>query len=1232
MNCVNGSQAAAVLCDAPSRPSNRRACGRAPCALTARNPALELGAWNSCEAAPCGASWAGRAAACANLDARLTDLDQCPTYDGMQLSRGCAGPDCSASYWAPGAWGACNITCGGGVARRSLACMQGNASAPAGSCAALEQLPTSRTCNSVPCVGYTWQVGAWGACPVPCGMGGVCKAGVCVCQPGYRGDFCEIAPACAGILDAVGNCCLAGVVSASGACCTPGATLDRRAECCASGVLDACGDCDGPAKTVDAQGVCCASNTLDAGGFCCASGLLDECGVCDGSSTSCALHMVLDIKATQVSALLSLGQFQLASLLERFVGGVVGLNVSHLSVTDLVLAPGATISAATTDVAMRAELMATPSDSFSAAVDLRASAATRHLEDALGNAAGNQMFLLAGVRRVARTAVCGNQVCEAGERAPAANSTLGPSADPPCSGAGLCLSASGACACWVGYDGADCSLCAEGYMRSGKLCARYVRADLPLLDLQSKAGLNSVMGLGVALAVIGAAALVGVAFVAMRMRRRSRYKRAPVAVAAGASHMEASMADATPGPSGGVVAASHAGGSHARDILEIARATAASRSAAGGRAPAGQRAAEGAGPKAAPPQTASGESGGSGAGKVAVAGPPAAAPQQGLGDLSEVQLAKSAHGWRSAAKDQVPEDTDEEWVPGESFSGPQGFAANREDFSPLGASLPRGQEGGEADAPPFSLAAADAYASIADGVDSRTEAESQGSAVGLAFGAGHGAAVVAADDEDEDAASVLSDASTVELHRGERMPPLAAVSGAADAEVPPLDSAGRREVRAYADELLQTMLAELGSPAANAGPPAGAGSADATSPLRRRSGLGLRAEPLPEARGGITGAGAALAGETAQALAATPEAVRAPAAAGATPASGGSGATSSPFAALRVVLPCGAAAGEPILAGEPDLEGEPGAGAAAEAVVAAAAAEAGLDVQQSNRLVEALGPQLGRALAELGEAQRDREEHLQLYASFELQVKWLREQAAAEGAQALVQIRTLTASLAKEKEAHAATEVQFRLLYRDKYAPLKAWLAGAGGEAGRLRAVRAAALEAAEAARGQLATAQLQLRKAGLDAAAATQSIQRLEQDLAAERALRAQLETDLAAVQAAAASAAVARAEAAAAAGAADAARRGAEAAAAKLAAAQDARDRAVKESFAREEEAYGLRARLADVQREAEAAAAGKARYKAAAAAAEASLVAKERERQALETLAQDLMARQEALGART
>lgn len=69
-----------------------------------------------------------------------------------------------------------------------------------------------------------------------------------------------------------------------------------------------------------------------------------------------------------MAALLSLGQFELGALLEKFVGGVIGLPVSHLAVTDLVLAPGATIGAGTQEVALRADLVAKPADSYSAAV------------------------------------------------------------------------------------------------------------------------------------------------------------------------------------------------------------------------------------------------------------------------------------------------------------------------------------------------------------------------------------------------------------------------------------------------------------------------------------------------------------------------------------------------------------------------------------------------------------------------------------------------------------------------------------------------------------------------------------------------------------------------------------------------------------------------------------------------------------------------------------------------
>ena len=44
-----------------------------------------------------------------------------------------------------------------------------------------------------------------------------------------------------------------------------------------------------------------------------------------------------------------------------------------------------------------------------------------------------------------------------------------PAGGVPCSDHGWCASAFGACQCWFGYTGDDCSQCAEGYIRSAQL-------------------------------------------------------------------------------------------------------------------------------------------------------------------------------------------------------------------------------------------------------------------------------------------------------------------------------------------------------------------------------------------------------------------------------------------------------------------------------------------------------------------------------------------------------------------------------------------------------------------------------------------------------------------------------------------------------------------------------------------------------------------------------------------
>ena len=212
---------------------------------------------------------------------------------------------------------------------------------------------------------------------------------------------------------------------------------------------------------------------------------------------------------TQAAAYLTLGPLALATTVQSFMGAILGINASAMTVTDLALAPGAAIGPSSASANVRAEVVAAPADSFSAhqvgmhmeccfflpflcsaasftisakamwklrtdpthagsilqcsacvyvpflgaltlkspgtclatqkdgacaetgaawcMQDLRAAQATRALQDAAGQASPNQLLVLLGAPLVERGAICGNQVCEPGERAPAGASGLGAS-------------------------------------------------------------------------------------------------------------------------------------------------------------------------------------------------------------------------------------------------------------------------------------------------------------------------------------------------------------------------------------------------------------------------------------------------------------------------------------------------------------------------------------------------------------------------------------------------------------------------------------------------------------------------------------------------------------------------------------------------------------------------------------------------------------------------------------
>ena len=64
--------------------------------------------------------------------------------------------------------------------------------------------------------------------------------------------------------------------------------------------------------------------------------------------------------------------------------------------------------------------------------DLSAAMASRNLTDSIGDSGANQLFILQSVETVERQAVCGNLVCEAGERPSTSNGANGGDSHAPC--------------------------------------------------------------------------------------------------------------------------------------------------------------------------------------------------------------------------------------------------------------------------------------------------------------------------------------------------------------------------------------------------------------------------------------------------------------------------------------------------------------------------------------------------------------------------------------------------------------------------------------------------------------------------------------------------------------------------------------------------------------------------------------------------------------------------------
>ncbi|GAQ88137.1 Subtilisin-related protease with thrombospondin repeats [Klebsormidium nitens] len=539
-------------CDADT-PLTSQACNQVACPEYSWFAA----GWSECPVT-CGGGTQTQAVYCKDANGNLVEASACAGQPAPATSQPCATSACGQYYWAVPGWSQCNRPCGGGTVTRDLQCVEtatGNLTDVANCGGAYDESapPTSKPCNLQPCQAITWLASPWGDCPVTancssvqtrvvecvdqqgltrdgsfCDAAGLIKPGetqgcrstasncdyckncsghgtcinrsFCQCAPGWKGDLCETPTTCPGIPSGAegGTCCLSGVVGARAQCCAAAAAVvDAAGECCESGHVDACGVCDGASTSVDALGRCCAT-VRDEKGVCCASGQLDECSICDGDGTSCVsmVGVTLDVSggaapyADNSSAYYAPFQLDFRKRLAAAVGvALEGVAVRSMAVDNSngdLLAIESTVSA----VGLTAGAVITHAAATQAALTLSVGQ----------NSDGQDLWLsgaaLTAVTHVQKAGVCGNGMCELGERCTAqgTSATMGNDTDPvtglpvaccyqdcqfvpmlcpapalgaragqPCAGAGRCLDSTGVCDCFTGHAGADCSQCADGW-------------------------------------------------------------------------------------------------------------------------------------------------------------------------------------------------------------------------------------------------------------------------------------------------------------------------------------------------------------------------------------------------------------------------------------------------------------------------------------------------------------------------------------------------------------------------------------------------------------------------------------------------------------------------------------------------------------------------------------------------------------------------------------------------
>ncbi|XP_054545177.1 ADAMTS-like protein 2 [Talpa occidentalis] len=154
------------LCDPNTRPVGQKDCTGPPC-----DRQWTVSDWGPCSGS-CGQGRVIRHVYCKASDGRVVPESQCQMETKPLAIHPCGDRNCPA-HWLAQDWERCNTTCGRGVKKRLVLCMElanGKPQMRSGpECGLAKKPPEESTCFERPC--FKWYTSPWSECTKTCGAG-----------------------------------------------------------------------------------------------------------------------------------------------------------------------------------------------------------------------------------------------------------------------------------------------------------------------------------------------------------------------------------------------------------------------------------------------------------------------------------------------------------------------------------------------------------------------------------------------------------------------------------------------------------------------------------------------------------------------------------------------------------------------------------------------------------------------------------------------------------------------------------------------------------------------------------------------------------------------------------------------------------------------------------------------------------------------------------------------------